>query len=190
MKKIRILCAILAVLMLIGALSACDAKPKNVDEPYEDTSAVTADADTSSAALHCGWYYAEIPEGYEAEDETERVFNGPDDKTFNVYDHATYSDIPDAAAAAEAKAADSDLFTLGDDVAIGNYTFKTVDFVWDNDTPSQILYTDIAEGYYAEITLYNMTSDDPDAQVVLTSFKAADGDPLENQQAFYKEIYG
>ena len=57
------------------------------------------------------------------------------------------------------KAASKDKYTAGDDVKLGKYTWKTLNFTW-NKQPSVVLYTDIAEGLYAEVTLYEMTLDD------------------------------
>ena len=57
------------------------------------------------------------------------------------------------------KAAAKDKYTAGDDIKLGKYTWKTLNFTW-NKQPSVVLYTDIAEGLYAEVTLYETTLDD------------------------------
>lgn len=57
------------------------------------------------------------------------------------------------------KAAAKDKYTAGDDVKLGNYTWKTLNFTW-NKQPSVVLYTDITEGLYAEVTLYETTLED------------------------------
>ena len=57
------------------------------------------------------------------------------------------------------KATAKDKYTAGDDVKLGKYTWKTLNFTW-NKRPSVVLYTDIAEGLYAEVTLYETTLDD------------------------------
>lgn len=57
------------------------------------------------------------------------------------------------------KAAAKDKYTARDDVKLGKYTWKTLNFTW-NKQPSVVLYTDIAEGLYAEVTLYETTLDD------------------------------
>ena len=57
------------------------------------------------------------------------------------------------------KAAAKDKYTACDDVKLGKYTWKTLNFTW-NKQPSVVLYTDIAEGLYAEVTLYETTLDD------------------------------
>lgn len=57
------------------------------------------------------------------------------------------------------KAAAKDKYTAGDDVKLGKYTWKTLNFTW-NKQPSVVLYTDTAEGLYAEVTLYETTLDD------------------------------
>ena len=57
------------------------------------------------------------------------------------------------------KAAAKDKYTAGDDVKSGKYTWKTLNFTW-NKQPSVVLYTDITEGLYAEVTLYETTLED------------------------------
>ena len=57
------------------------------------------------------------------------------------------------------KAAAKDKYTAGGDVKLGNYTWKTLNFTW-NKQPSVVLYTDITEGLYAEVTLYETTLED------------------------------
>lgn len=57
------------------------------------------------------------------------------------------------------KAAAKDKYTAGDDVKLGKYTWKTLNFTW-NKQPSVVLYTDFTEGLYAEVTLYETTLED------------------------------
>lgn len=57
------------------------------------------------------------------------------------------------------KAATKDKYTAGGDVKLGNYTWKTLNFTW-NKQPSVVLYADITEGLYAEVTLYETTLED------------------------------
>lgn len=57
------------------------------------------------------------------------------------------------------KKAAKDKYTAGQDVKLGKYTWKTLDFTW-NKQPSVVMYTDIADGLYAEVTLYETTLDD------------------------------
>ncbi len=64
------------------------------------------------------------------------------------------------------KATAKDKYTAGDDVKLGKYTWKTLNFTW-NKQPSVVLYTDIAEGLYAEVTLYETTLDDADIKAFL-----------------------
>ena len=51
---------------------------------------------------------------------------------------------------------------------MGKYTWKTLNFTW-NKQPSVVLYTDIAEGLYAEVTLYETTLDDAAIKTFLES---------------------
>ena len=64
------------------------------------------------------------------------------------------------------KATAKDKYTAGDDVKLGKYTWKTLNFTW-NKQPSVVLYTDIAEGLYADVTLYETTLDDADIKAFL-----------------------
>ena len=57
------------------------------------------------------------------------------------------------------KAAAKDKYTKGGDVKLGSYTWKTLNFTW-NKQPSVVLYADITEGLYAEVTLYETTLED------------------------------
>ena len=70
------------------------------------------------------------------------------------------------------KAAAKDKYTAGDDAKLGKYTWKTLNFTW-NKQPSVVLYTDIAEGLYAEVTLYETTLDDADIKAFLEGVEFA-----------------
>ena len=70
------------------------------------------------------------------------------------------------------KAAAKDKYTAGNDVKLGKYTWKTLNFTW-NKQPSVVLYTDIAEGLYAEITLYETTLDDATIKTFLEGVEFA-----------------
>lgn len=70
------------------------------------------------------------------------------------------------------KAAAKDKYTAADDVKLGKYTWKTLNFTW-NKQPSVVLYTDIAEGLYAEVTLYETTLDDTAVKAFLEGVEFA-----------------
>lgn len=70
------------------------------------------------------------------------------------------------------KAAAKDKYTAGDDFKLGKYTWKTLNFTW-NKQPSVVLYTDIAEGLYAEVTLYETTLDDAAVKAFLEGVEFA-----------------
>ena len=70
------------------------------------------------------------------------------------------------------KAAAKDKYTAGDDVELGKYTSKTLNFTW-NKQPSVVLYTDIADGLYAEVTLYETTLDDAAVKAFLEGVEFA-----------------
>lgn len=70
------------------------------------------------------------------------------------------------------KTAAKDKYTAGDDVKLGKYTWKTLNFTW-NKQPSVVLYTDIAEGLYAEVTLYETTLDDTAVKAFLEGVEFA-----------------
>ena len=189
MKTMKLLSALMALLMIIGLLTACGGSANTNDAP-KDADTAEADAQVAEAPLHCGWYYANIPDGFTATDEEEAEFETADGKkTISCYLFSTFSDTPDAAAVAAEKVEDSDFYTLGDPVTIGDYTWQVVNFTWDDDAPCCDLYADIYEGRYAEVTMFGLTPDDAEAKVFLESFKLKEGDPDDNQQAFYGELY-
>ena len=70
------------------------------------------------------------------------------------------------------KAAAKDKYTEGGDVKLGNYTWKTLNFTW-NKQPSVVLYADITEGLYAEVTLYETTLEDAAVNAFLEGVKFA-----------------
>ena len=70
------------------------------------------------------------------------------------------------------KAAAKDKYTAGDDVKLDKYTWKTLNFTW-NKQPSVVLYTDIAEGLYAEVTLCETTLDDAAVKAFLEGVEFA-----------------
>ncbi|WP_297149230.1 hypothetical protein [uncultured Ellagibacter sp.] len=70
------------------------------------------------------------------------------------------------------KAAAKDKYTAGDDVKLDKYTWKTLNFTW-NKQPSVVLYTDIADGLYAEVTLYETTLDDAAVKAFLEGVEFA-----------------
>ena len=190
MKKMKFICLLLAVLLIVGSLAACGG---NKDDGEKTTAAASDSADVTkeeapAAAAHDGWYYADIPAGFTATDEEEKEFEGPDGKSIKVYCVYSSDEKPDAAAAAKAKADESDFYTAGDEIKIGAYTFYAVNFDW-NGAASQILYADLTDGYYAEITLYCMSADDADTKAFLESFKQVDGNPGDNKEAFLEELY-
>ena len=156
-RRIGMIAAALAVMIL---LTACGGAAKD-DAVQPITKDQNAEEQTGSApVLYGGWYYAQIPDGFTAVDETEREFKGPDGKSVVIYLSATWSDVPDAAALAAEKLEDSAVY-----------------------------YADLTQDYCAEVTMFGLTADDPDGKALLASFKAAEGDPGDNEQAFYQEIY-
>ena len=66
---------------------------------------------------------------------------------------------------------DSDGYTAGEDIAIGKYTWKTVNFTW-NDTPSVELIAEIPDtGQSVVIYLFMTTPDDPAVKAFLESLE-------------------
>ena len=66
-----------------------------------------------------------------------------------------------------------DGYERGEDVTIGRYTWKTVNFTW-HKTPSMHLATDIPNsGRSVEITLFMATPDDPAVKAFLESIESA-----------------
>ena len=67
---------------------------------------------------------------------------------------------------------DSDGYTAGEDITIGKYTWKTVNFTW-NDTPSVELIAEIPDtGQSVVIYLFMTTPDDPAVKAFLESLSS------------------
>ena len=81
----------------------------------------------------------------------------------------------------------SDGYERGEDVTIGRYTWKTVNFTW-HKTPSMHLATDIPNsGRSVEITLFMATTDDPACKAFLESIEFCEED-LEEKKLEAKDI--
>lgn len=80
-----------------------------------------------------------------------------------------------------------DGYERGEDVTIGRYTWKTVNFMW-HKTPSMHLATDIPNsGRSVEITLFMATPDDPAVKAFLESIEFCEED-LEEKKLEAKDI--
>ncbi|MBR2591029.1 MAG: hypothetical protein IKE65_08935 [Clostridia bacterium] len=188
MKSLKVISLLLAALLLVGSLTACGSKDKKDDGATSSTSAAeeTTQEQVKKEAIE-GWFYAEIPEGFKVSSNSDTEFVGDNGKIISVSLRKTFSDTPDAAAFAKDKA--DDTFKAADDLTIGKYTYKTLDFKWDGGAASKKLFADVYEGYVAEITLFCLTPDDADAKAFLESFELVEGNPDDNQQKYLQEKY-
>ena len=153
---------------LCFGLAACGGgQASSNDKAASNTSAASSEKTEPSAqeenkAVDFYMFKGEMPEGY--------ALTGPNGNSSpldivefrNIENADKIVDIEiDEGTAQEQfdKAASKDKYTAGQDVKLGKYTWKTLNFTW-NKQPSVVLYTDIAEGVYAEVTLYETTLDD------------------------------
>ena len=117
-----------------------------------------------SKAVDFYMFKGEMPEGY--------GLTGPNGNSspLNIVEFRNIEN-PDKIVDIE-KAAAKDKYTAGGDVKLGNYTWKTLNFTW-NKQPSVVLYTDITEGLYAEVTLYETTLEDAAVNAFLEGVELA-----------------
>ena len=137
------------------------------------------------------WFKAYAPEGYDVwarsgsdGNVSEILFNGIEDS--NKVISFGISSTKDAEEVAN-RDSERDGYERGEDVTIGRYTWKTVNFTW-NKTPSMHLVTDIPNsGRSVEITLFMATTDDPACKAFLESIEFCEED-LEEKKLEAKDI--
>ena len=80
------------------------------------------------------------------------------------------SSAPTAAdLAANEIAKNADRYTDGGTKTIGDHEWHLINFEW-NGNPSQKAYADLTEKKALEVTIFEITTDDPAAQTVLSTF--------------------
>lgn len=178
MKKL--LAGILAITMLF-ALTACGQK----DGGSADTT--TTEAPKEEKQLYAGFYSATIPEGFETT-KTQMEWTDTNDKhKLRKISIEVSSDSVDKQVESAIKANFGNP-KKGDDVTIGSYTYKTVDYVA-NDAASKRLFAEMPgdSSKSIKVDLYMMTPDDEKAKTILESLQIED-DAYNKKNEFLKTL--
>lgn len=120
------------------------------------------------------WFKASVPEGYDVwSDSGDSGFVGSICfKNVDESDKSISFDVEsDDAETLVADETESDGYEAGEDITIGKYTWKTVNFTW-NKTPSVELISEIPDtGQSVVIYLFMTTPDDPAVKAFLESLE-------------------
>ena len=120
------------------------------------------------------WFKASVPEGYDVwSDSGDGGFAGSICfKNVDESDKSISFDVEsDDAETLVADETESDGYEAGEDITIGKYTWKTVNFTW-NKTPSVELISEIPDtGQSVVIYLFMTTPDDPAVKAFLESLE-------------------
>lgn len=137
------------------------------------------------ASLDFGWYGTDVPSGFETNEYCmEFVDSADSDRKIKVsIDTDTFGD----AAAARDAACEYEGNTVGDDVTLGDYTWKSLDFTWNGDRASAQYFLDL-EGAVVQITMFCLTADEPEGQQFLENIRFAEGNVYEAEQAWMQEV--
>ncbi len=193
----KLLAACVAALALSMALMGCNggntAKPAGsaAGSASKQTTEKKESKKPADDRIDFTWFKAYAPEGYDVwarsgsdGNVSEILFNGIEDS--NKVISFGVSSTKDAEAVAN-RDAERDGYERGEDVTIGRYTWKTVNFTW-HKTPSMHLVTDIPNsGRSVEITLFMATPDDPAVKAFLESIEFCEED-LEEKKLEAKDI--
>lgn len=150
-----------STIALCFGLTACGGQSSSTDSTASSEKTAPA-AQEESKAVDFYMFKGEMPEGYglTGPNGNSSSLNIVEFRNIENPDKIVDVEIDEGTAQEQFdKAAAKDKYTAGDDVKLGKYTWKTLNFTW-NKQPSVVLYTDIAEGLYAEVTLYETMLDD------------------------------
>ena len=157
-----------STIALCLGLTACDGgQSSSTDSAASNNSAASSEktapaAQEKSKDVDFYMFKGEMPEGYglTGPNGNSSPLNIVEFRNIENPDKIVDIEIDEGSAQEQFdKAAAKDKYTAGDDIKLGKYTWKTLNFTW-NKQPSVVLYTDIAEGLYAEVTLYETKLDD------------------------------
>ena len=150
-----------------GQSTSSDNSPSNNSAASSEKTAPTTQEESKAVDFYM--FKGEMPEGYglTGPNGNSSPLNIVEFRNIGNPDKIVDVEIDEGTAQEQFdKATAKDKYTAGDDVKLGKYTWKTLNFTW-NKQPSVVLYTDIAEGLYAEVTLYETTLDDADIKAFL-----------------------
>ena len=166
--------ALLLALPLVGCGGASGTASDSTSSEASETSASAADKLTDFI-----WYEAEVPEGWEVKFIDGNYANAaefhfdPDDDAAVL--KITYNNSKTAQDELASSLDFWDDHTQGDDITLGDYTWKVENFTWDDDTPSMALYTDTPDGNgNIEVTIFMSTTDNADIKAFLETLQFAD----------------
>ena len=177
-KKLLAVCvAALALSMaLMGCNGGSSAKPAGSDAGSAPKQATEKKGSKKPAddRIDFTWFKAYAPEGYDVwSDSGDGGFVGSICfKNVDESDKSISFDVEsDDAETLVADETESDGYEAGEDITIGKYTWKTVNFTW-NKTPSVELISEIPDtGQSVVIYLFMTTPDDPAVKAFLESLE-------------------
>ena len=160
-----------------GSTSASSASASASTSSAAASSAAASSAGATSSAnlTDFGWISFEMPDGWVDSKESDAYVTINDEANtkhiMKISRKTLVSSAPTAAdVAANDLAKNADRYADGGKKTIGDREWSLISFDW-NGNPSVKAYTDLTEKKALEVTLYEITTDDPAAQKVLTTFK-------------------
>ena len=173
-KKLLAVCV--AALTLSMALMGCNSGTRSSGGGSAPTGAAEQKESSKPAddRVDFTWFKASVPEGYDIWSDTgdggfvgSICFKNVEESGKSI----SFDVESDDAETLVADETDSDGYTAGEDITIGKYTWKTVNFTW-NDTPSVELIAEIPDtGQSVVIYLFMTTPDDPAVKAFLESLE-------------------
>lgn len=177
MKTTIKILALMCALAMILTLAACGGK-KEAGSTDSGKSAASGSGEAASSAEEVQsnltdfeWVKFEMPAGYSDAKESDyyvTIRQDDNDKHCMKISERTLTGGKTAAELAAEKA--DDRYTPGESFIVNSREWYPVSFQF-NKEDSVILYSDVDERNAAEITVYQMTQDDPDVQTVLNSIE-------------------
>lgn len=173
-KKLLAVCV--AALALSMALMGCNGGTSS-SSGWSASKGTTEQKESKKPAdnrIDFTWFKASVPEGYDVwSDSGDGGFVGSICfKNVDESDKSISFDVEsDDAETLVADETESDGYEAGEDITIGKYTWKTVNFTW-NKTPSVELISEIPDtGQSVVIYLFMTTPDDPAVKAFLESLE-------------------
>ena len=173
-KKLLAVCV--AALALSMALMGCDGGTSSSSggSASKGTTEQKESKKPADNRIDFTWFKASVPEGYDVwSDSGDGGFVGSICfKNVDESDKSISFDVEsDDAETLVADETESDGYEAGEDITIGKYTWKTVNFTW-NKTPSVELISEIPDtGQSVVIYLFMTTPDDPAVKAFLESLE-------------------
>ena len=173
LKKLMIL-AISAV--MVFAMTACGGKEGGQKE--------------EKGKLYAGYYTAEIPDDFKVnktEDEFSRPYNDSETSEEII---KCMLDTADSAESLRDYYIEIDTRgdkEKGEDIVIGDRTWKTLTFIWNGDVPSAMYFTEIDDEHVFQVDTFMMELKNEDVMNILKSIKFKK-DPVGKARKFAKNL--